>query len=336
VNSNAKEKDMKMKFMLNLLMTSAVCLIFSTVASAQATRTWVSGVGNDADPCSRTAPCKTFSGAMTKTAAGGEINVLDPGGYGTVLINKAITIDGGTGSGWGSILASGTNGVIVNAGANDVIILRHLSINGVNQSTSPGVNGIRFLAGKTLIVDSCEIFGFNTHGIDMNVSTQSELIVQNTNITRCGNNVTSPNPGYGIRAATTLTPVNVRIDNCRIEKCGTSANGNSGGVDATNGSRATIANSFLSHNVTAIMNESPSGNTEVNIYNTTLVYNTTAIQAGNGAGQTTTTRIADNLIANNTAGISIAGGNVCSAGGNVVTGNGASAPPTAGCAITRQ
>src|ERR671925_1109954 len=84
-------------------------LIVVGQAHAQATRTWVSGVGDDANPCSRTAPCKTFAGAISKTATGGEINTLDPAGYGGVTITKAITIDGGTGSGWASILASGTN-----------------------------------------------------------------------------------------------------------------------------------------------------------------------------------------------------------------------------------
>src|SRR3954452_1504393 len=90
-------------------------LLASAPASAQATRTWVSGVGDDVNPCSRTAPCKTFAGAISKTAAAGEINCLDPGGFGTVTITKSLTIDCvGT---LGSILAAGTNGVNVNDSA---------------------------------------------------------------------------------------------------------------------------------------------------------------------------------------------------------------------------
>src|SRR3954470_976340 len=123
-------------------------LLLSAVASAQATRTWVSGVGDDVNPCSRTAPCKTFAGAISKTAAGGEISVLDPGGFGGVTITKSITIDGGTGAGLASILASGINGVVVNAGANDIVILRNLSINGAGLAAGTGVNGIRFLNGR--------------------------------------------------------------------------------------------------------------------------------------------------------------------------------------------
>src|SRR5437773_12356988 len=107
---------------INVLAVCVACLICSSLAQAQATRTWVSGVGDDANPCSRTAPCKTFAGAISKTAACGEIDALDPGGFGAVTITKSITIDGtGTLAG---ILASGTNGVIINALDTDVITLR--------------------------------------------------------------------------------------------------------------------------------------------------------------------------------------------------------------------
>src|SRR6266849_7695421 len=119
------------RFAKIVLMVVALTLALPSLALAQATRTWVSGVGDDANPCSRTAPCKTFAGAISKTAAGGEISVLDPGGFGAVTITKSITIDGGTGAGWASILVSGTNGVIVNVSTNPttaVVTLRHIAI----------------------------------------------------------------------------------------------------------------------------------------------------------------------------------------------------------------
>src|SRR3954469_983110 len=121
-------------------------LLASAPASAQATRTWVSGVGDDVNPCSRTAPCKTFAGAISKTAAGGEINCLDPGGFGGVTITKAISIkcrytEGG-------VLVAGTNAIIVNAGANDKVTLAGLDINGLNGTVNPGLNGIRILSAK--------------------------------------------------------------------------------------------------------------------------------------------------------------------------------------------
>ena len=115
------------------LSVAALVVGFSTVAHAQATRTWVSGVGDDVNPCSRTAPCKTFAGAISKTATGGEISVLDPGGYGTLTVTKAITVDGGSGAGWGSTLFSSVNGFVINITTGlttDKVILRNLSING--------------------------------------------------------------------------------------------------------------------------------------------------------------------------------------------------------------
>ena len=97
---------------LNIAGTMLVILLNATSAQAQATRTWVSGVGDDANPCSRTAPCKTFAGAISKTAAGGIINCIDPGGFGAVTITKSITID--CSPFIGGVLAAGTNAINVN------------------------------------------------------------------------------------------------------------------------------------------------------------------------------------------------------------------------------
>ncbi len=100
---------------ISIVKLLAILVLGATTTYAQASRTWVSGVGDDANPCSRTAPCKTFAGAISKTAAGGEIDALDPGGFGAVTITKAITIDGGGGQ-VASVLVSGTNGIVVQAG----------------------------------------------------------------------------------------------------------------------------------------------------------------------------------------------------------------------------
>ena len=125
---------------MSIALGCAVVLLASTLAHAQATRTWVSGVGDDANPCSRTAPCKTFAGAISKTAAKGEINDLDPGGYGGVTITKAISIIAeGVIAG---LLVSGTNAININAAAGDVVVLRGLDINGLGT----GLTGINILA----------------------------------------------------------------------------------------------------------------------------------------------------------------------------------------------
>jgi hypothetical protein len=176
----------KARFFVNALALIVLTLGISSLANAQATRTWVSGVGDDANPCSRTAPCKTFAGAISKTAAGGEISVLDPGGFGAVTITKAITLNGdGTLAG---ILASLVNGIVVNAGANDIVYIRNLSINGAGN----GLNGIRWLAGKALHVENCNIYGMGTNSagngngiIVALAATGGGLFVKDTNIKNC-------------------------------------------------------------------------------------------------------------------------------------------------------
>src|SRR5690348_12868822 len=143
----------KIMLPLSISLTLLMICLWSSAAQAQATRTWVSGVGDDANPCSRTAPCKTFAGAISKTATGGEIDALDPGGFGAVTITKTITIDGGGGQ-VASVLASGgTNGIVVAAGASDIVTLRNLRINGVEGTPSGGgLNGIRYVSGGGLHV----------------------------------------------------------------------------------------------------------------------------------------------------------------------------------------
>src|ERR1700680_4043197 len=121
--------------LLSIPVTLLLSGLWSGAAQAQASRTWVSGVGDDANPCSRTAPCKTFAGAISKTAVGGEINVLDPGGFGAVTITKAISIVN-EGVGEAGVLVSGTNGIVVQVGATEVVNLRGLFINGLGTGLS--------------------------------------------------------------------------------------------------------------------------------------------------------------------------------------------------------
>jgi len=176
---------------LALAAAAVALLVLPSAAFGQATRTWVSGVGDDANPCSRTAPCKTFAGAISKTAARGEINVLDPGGFGAVTITKSITIKA-RGS-IGGVLTSGTNGIIVNAGANDRVTLLGLELNGL-ANNSP--NGVRVLQVGTLRVQDTEIFGYNFAGIDFEPSNaNARLVVTDSEIF---NNYAGGTTGTGV------------------------------------------------------------------------------------------------------------------------------------------
>src|SRR5215475_692059 len=223
----------KFRFTLKVLAIAIFTVALASIAQAQATRTWVSGVGDDANPCSRTAPCKTFAGAISKTAAGGEIDALDPAGYGAVTITKAITLDGGGGQ-VASVLVAGTNGIVVQAQPNDVVILRNLRLNGISGSGNGGINGIRWLSGKALIVEDCVVFGFTTNGLDiaLNQATQATVHVFHS--------IFKNNGQVGIRATNAIAPsVKVAIDFSEIAV-------DNIGVEASSHSSVEINNSMIS------------------------------------------------------------------------------------------
>ena len=277
-------------------------------ASAQATRTWVSGVGSDANPCSRTAPCQTFAGAISKTAAGGEIDCLDPGGFGAVTITKAITIDCNGVA--GGILASGVNGVIVNAGVNDRIVLRNLSIQGVGT----GINAIRFLAGLHLTVENVRISGFTTIGIDVSKSASGNVYVRDTYIT---------NVPKGIRLFTGAGGINAQIENSRFDALTTSA------LEVASGSTvASISNSVVMNSGTALIT---TGGGFINADNNVIAKNTTGVNASVAASSI---RISRNAFQDNGTAVTFAGGGTVSTrGDNNVIGpaglapNGGAIPP---------
>ncbi|NOT53469.1 MAG: hypothetical protein HOP18_02580 [Deltaproteobacteria bacterium] len=302
---------MNLRLTMNLVTIGLVMLLLAPAAHAQATRTWVSGVGDDANPCSRTAPCKTFAGAISKTATGGEISVLDPGGFGAVTITKSITINGdGT---LAAILAAGTNGIVVNALATDKVIIRNISINGANS----GLNGIRYLAGGALTVENVTISGFNTagtgRGISVETAAAAELLVTDTTITNCL---------AGIRLASTAGNAAATIDNVRIENVDghafEAAQGNIFGMIR----RSTFASN------TADGVRAGIGTSTIMVEDSVLAFNNgTAVNAAVAPARI---RISNSTIVNNNRGIGIiAGAFVESADNNRVAGNVANTLPNA-------
>lgn len=280
----------KLRSTLQVLTLLVFMIGLASIAQAQ-TRTWVSGVGDDLNPCSRTAPCKTFAGAISKTADKGEIDCLDPGGFGTVTITKSITIDGTTGAGFGSILASGTNGVNVNDSATAtpntiVVTLRNLSINGA----STGFDGIRFISGKQLYVEGCNIFGFrgngtNSDGLEIAVNSAAGIFNVYVNNTTFENNT-----GDGIRQGITAGTLNASYDSVRLI-------GNAKGLEATGGT-ANISNSVIDNNSTSGL--LASGGAIMNANNNVVTSNATGVSSTTGS----TVRISLNSVHRNATGLS--------------------------------
>ena len=198
----------KFRLTLNILLIAIAVMAFASIAQAQATRTWVSGVGDDANPCSRTAPCKTFAGAISKTGNGGEISVLDPGGFGAVTITKSITINGeGTLAG---ILNSGVNGIVINAAATDMISLIDLKINGafLSNTTFPGgLDGVKIFSAKVVNIEDCIITNQQI-GVEVTGGANTALNVYRS--------IIQNSSAAGVRVATTAGTARASIDTTEI------------------------------------------------------------------------------------------------------------------------
>jgi hypothetical protein len=251
----------------------AISVLYPGLACAQASRTWVSGIGDDANPCSRTSPCKTFAGAISKTVAGGEINCLDPGGYGALTITKSITIScevGGAG-----VFAPGTNGIVVNAATTDVVTVSGLDLKGHGS----GLAGISFVRGAALHVQRCRIAGFrggSAAGILFAPpeGTTGLLFVSDTIITENGTGAT----GGGI----ILKPVGTGIARASLTRM--SIDDNSNGIQAIGSSNTGRVEVFVIEST--ISGNSGTGVHALNISggNDAVIFNNHTISVDNGVG----------------------------------------------------
>jgi hypothetical protein len=290
---------MKTKTLLVAMLGLVVGLVLADTTARAQSQSWVSGVGDDANPCTRTAPCLTFTGALSKTAAGGEIDCLDPVSFGVVNINKAITLD--CSGAFGLVQVSGTNGINVAAGPSEKVILRGLSFGG-------GVNGIDFTSGAQLSVERCLIRGFSQNGIQINLSAAGAVYVTNTYITEVSN---------GIVAQTSAGALTVTLNQTTIVNVATNGFQAAGGtIDAT------ITNSIISKaGANAVIGSA--GSPQINVDSSTVSDSTTAFYSASGA----VIRVSNNDIYNDVTDFSIPkGGIIQSASNNRITEGGTTNP----------
>jgi hypothetical protein len=302
---------------LGFAVISFAIVLQATSAHAQATRTWVSGVGDDANPCSRVAPCKTFAGAISKTAPSGEINCLDPGGFGAVTITKSITID--CSATFGSVLASLTNGININ-GAGITVNLRNLSVNGVGN----GLIGINFISGNSLTLTNVNVMNFNAGsaiGVLFAPNTANTILeVNNSVITSNG---IAPATGGGI----VVQPVAggnavVVISDSRLENNSDAVRANS----ASGGVTMTVRESTLANNRGSGINSIAGNASNLMVDRATISNN---FQNGVvSSGGNSLVRINASAISGNATGVtSVAGGVLRSYKNNAINGNGVDGTP---------
>jgi hypothetical protein len=295
--------------------STAIGLFLFSLSSltAQNNRTWVSGTGDDANPGSRTAPCKTLAGAIAKTESGGEINCLDAGGFGSVTITKSVTIDGG--GTFASILNTQTNGIIVN-GDDIVVTLRNLSIQGAGK----GPNAIRFLKGAVLNIEHCGISGQTGRGIEITPGQNARVFISDT-IIRGNDN--SPNGG-GIRIAPEAPfTVTAFLDNVQLK-------GNLFGLLADDRVTVTIRNTTAAGNAAdGFVAAGLTGPIALNLENCVSASNGTFGIRNANACASSIIRLSNVTIVGNDTGISATGNSIIlSYGNNRIAGNREDGVPT--------
>jgi hypothetical protein len=303
-------KKLAVAFALSALATSA--------AYAQASRTWVSGVGDDANPCSRTAPCKTFAGAISKTAPGGEIDTLDPGGFGGVTITKSLTIDG-IGGGESSILVSGTNGITISAASTDFVNLRNIQINGIQA----GLNGVRVVNVGRLNMDNVAIFGFTQRSVSIESTVNCNVEIRNCNFWNAAGS------GFTVITPSGTPAIKVVIDHTNITNNGGTVAGTGFGIftSAGGGSIRLIArDSNISQNSAANVT-SDSAQTTIFLDNCTMAEGLQEGVKGTSGGTVFIAR--SSIYANAGNAITNATGSVFTYGDNYMANNGSNNTGTA-------
>jgi hypothetical protein len=276
-------------------------------ATAQVQRTFVSGLGNDGNPCSRTAPCRTFPQAISQTNSGGEIYVLDSAGYAAFTITKPVSIVAPPGVTAGISVFFGQDGVTINAGASDTVILRGLTIN--NQGS--GGSGIVFNTGGTLHVENCVVNGF-TSGDGINFIAAAKLEVKDSIFRGNGDGIVVLPP-----AATAAQGV---IDQVRLEENVTD------GLLVSDGATVTVRNSLASGNgntgFAAV--SATSAKVELDIENCVASNNTGfGVSALSGSTGPATVRVSNSTVTHNHVGLGNFGAPAAllSRGNNTVEGN---------------
>lgn len=290
---------------LRALFISLTILSLPVIASAQASRTWVSGVGDDVNACSRFAPCRTFAGAIAKTSLGGEINVLDAGGYGMVTIGKSITIDG-SGTFSSTLAGAGMHGILINiTAASDsakTVRLRGLSINGVGTA----MDGIRIMAASQVFVEDVVIDGVSRHGINV-AASGAYISLKGTTIRNAAKFGINLEPGGN--AATAM----LAIESSNVSTC-------EAGLFASRGTSVTARDSAFLHNQTGVAAEG----SDVALVNCIVAHG----DRGLIARANSAIRISRTVTRNQTGLGNAGSGKIISFQNNVVHGNGTDGAPT--------
>jgi hypothetical protein len=274
-------------------------------AQVQALRTWVAATGDDARPCTEALPCKTFQRAINRTIDGGEVNCLDSGGYGPMLITKSISLICDQSE--AGVIAL-TDGMVISAPPNSVVVISGVDFDGLGQTPIAAENGINFISGGVLRVRHARFRGFRGgYGIYFAPANDAELVLDDVEISDSGCGCTHATGGIGIAPTgggtvqAMLSGVQA-IDNVfaglRID---TSA--------ATGGNVvATVTGSRFAHNNAGIVVKAPAGTAAVRLTLTDSIVAQNLNYGITANGPTVSGRVGNTTVTANGTGLVVGGG----------------------------
>ncbi|CAN5493054.1 right-handed parallel beta-helix repeat-containing protein [soil metagenome] len=311
------------RYILLILAGSLAGVATSAPAAAQATRTYVSGFGDDSLPCTRLAPCRTFFGAMIRTATGGEIDCIDAAGFGPLTITRSMTIACDVTVGQGGVFALANNAITINIPATSYVTLSGLLINGLGNSASPAMlNGVSIVQGGVVTIRNSTITGFTAgFGINFTPTATAQLMLDDVAVTGNGNAATALTGGLFVKPAAGVTAT-VRVAGGRFRNNANTALrlDTVGTVGAT--INATLDGSSLSANTIGVLAKAPSGTGTIRlmVLRSTIDQNLSYGLIASGTG--TTIRVGGSGITNNGTGVFPTGfGTLLSYGTNQLDGN---------------
>ncbi|MEO8676523.1 MAG: hypothetical protein ABI569_13160 [Casimicrobiaceae bacterium] len=308
---------------LSGLVCGAVLAAFAGPAVALSPqRTFVATGGNDANPCALTAPCRSFGAAIAVVAAGGEVIVLDSGGYGGVSINQSVSIISPSGVYAGVTVFSGA-GITVNGSASDVVVLRGLTLVGLGGSVGISSNSL-----GTTRIESCAVSGMTGTGIS--TTTPGKVFVTDTIVRNNFDGIdlsSSTTPGYAALDRVRLegNQNGLWVFNARASMRDSESTGNLTGVvvgsfNASDTPSLDVESSVISNNSqSGIQGANAVGHGTFSVANSSITNNGSGgIGVGIGGGASDAARVSNTTIIGNNAGV---GAFVVSVGGNLLEGN---------------
>lgn len=279
--------------------TVVVCLCFlflTTTTHAQLARTYVSRVGNNLNPCTRTLPCRQINRGIDAVQPGGEVVVLDTANYQGFTVNKAVSITASPDASPAITVVSGNTAIVIDAGSSDVVNIRGITVNGLRGTQDPSF-GADIESAAAVHFQDCNFLNL---GIGV---TAGGFPVSIKNTTFRGN-------GSGIQVVSTKA----LLEDCRFENNGT-------GLFVGAGGRVTAIDCLAFGNWRGFYAGTVREATDLNLERCNATNNDTGIHADAGV----VVRVANSTITNNTVGLAAFGnGQIVSRtpATNTVAGNG--------------